>query len=69
MVGQSLSVFLQHCQQYIQSSVETAVDEKRHDNVQDFGEIITHLAAVLSVRDLHEQVSKMCPDGTPIPSI
>ena len=56
-------------QQYVQSSVETAVDERRHDTVQGDGDVITHLARALSVRDLHEEVTKQCPPGTPIPSV
>ena len=37
------------------------MDDRRHGEV-------THLAKVISVRDLHEQVSRRCPPGTPIPS-
>ena len=29
---------------------------------------VTHLAKAISVRDLHEQVSRRCPSGTPLPS-
>ena len=64
---QAFTVFLEHCQQYIQSSVETAVGW--HDTVQADGEVITHLAKALSVWDLHEEVTKKCPPGTPIPSV
>jgi hypothetical protein len=62
------SVFLEQCQSYISSTIETAVDERRHDTVAE-GDVITHLADALSVRDLHEEVVKKCPEGTPIPSI
>ena len=41
--------------------VETAVDDQRH------GEH-THLAKAISVRDLLEQVTKQCPEGTAVPS-
>lgn len=65
---EQFSVFLEQCQKYINSSVETAVDERRHDPVQG-EDVITHLATALSVRDLHDQVTKQCPPDTPIPSI
>lgn len=32
-------------------------------------DVVTHLAAAMSVRDFHDQVTKLCPEGTPIPSI
>lgn len=66
---ESYTVFLEECQRYLESSVETAVDERRHDPVADGGEVITHLARALSVRDLYDQVCKTCPEGTPFPSI
>ena len=40
----------------------------RHDVVVG-GDVVTHLAAAMSVRDFHDQVTKLCPEGTPIPSI
>ena len=61
------SIFLEECKKYIDGAVETAVDERRHDQVVD-GDAVVHLAAALSLRDLHEQVSKRCEEGTPIPS-
>ena len=48
--------------------METAVDDRRHDAVKD-GEAVVHMAAALSARDLHSQVKKQCPEGTPIPSL
>ena len=63
-----LHYFLEKCQQYINSTVEIAVDERRHDTVKG-DEIVSHLAQALSARDLHEQVTSLCPPGTPIPSI
>ena len=66
---EAFTVFLENCQQYLESSVEMAVDERRHDTVEADGDIITHLAKALSVRDLHDEVTKKCPPGTPIPSI
>ena len=46
MAGQYLltvPVFLEECQKYIDTVVETAVDDRRHGHVRD-GEAITHLA-------------------------
>ncbi len=63
------TAFLEECQLYIASAVETAVDERRHDTVDKNGQVITHLACVLSARDLHDEVSKRCPPDTPIPSL
>lgn len=37
--------------------------------MEDTGNVITHLARALSVRDLHEEVVKRCNPNTPIPSI
>ena len=48
---------------FLRTSVETAV-ERSHDSVGSGGEVITHLARALSVRDLHDEVSKRCPPGT-----
>ena len=64
---ESYTVFLEECHHYLESSVETAVDERRHDPVS--GEVVTHLARALSVRDMYDQVCKKCPEGTPLPSI
>ena len=61
-------VFLEECQKYIVEKVETAVDDRRHDTVSGDGDVVVHLAAALSVRDLHSQVQKRCPDA-PIPSV
>ena len=61
------SIFLEECKKYIEAAVETAVDERRHDQVAD-GDAVVHLAAALSLRDLHEQVKKRCDENTPIPS-
>uniref|UniRef100_UPI00358E6566 uncharacterized protein n=1 Tax=Myxine glutinosa TaxID=7769 RepID=UPI00358E6566 len=64
---EQFGVFLDQCQRYINSAVETAVDDRRHDNVTG-EDTITHLATALSVPDLHREVSNRCPEGTPIPS-
>ena len=54
-------VFWQECSKYIQEGVGQAVDDRRHQEV-------THLATAISVPDLISQVSRQCPEGTPIPS-
>lgn len=41
---------------------KTTVQERRHTD-------ITYLAKAISFRDLHEQVSKLVPEGTAIPSV
>ena len=63
-------VFLEKCQGFVQGKIETAVDDRHHDTVDsDTGESVVHLAMALSANDLHEQVRKECPTGTPIPSV
>ena len=52
-------VFWKHCEDFLQDC--TAVHERRHGNT-------TYLVRALSVRDLVQEVSKLCPEGTPIPS-
>ena len=54
-------VFWQECSKFIQESIGQAVDDRRHEEV-------THFATAISVPDLISQVSKQCPEGTPIPS-
>ena len=41
--------------------MDTAVDDRRH------GEVM-HVGVAMSVPDLVRQVSKLCPEGTSIPS-
>ena len=53
------TVFWEKCTQYL--STCTAVHERRHDTV-------TFMAKAISVRDLIQEVTKLCPEGTPIPS-
>ena len=65
---ETYTTYLEFCQKYIDSQIETAVDDRRHDPVVG-GNAVTHLATAMSVKDLHEQVAKLCPEGTPIPSI
>ena len=52
-------VFWEHCKKFLEE--QSAVDERRHGET-------THLACVISVRDLVDKVTSMCPDGTAIPS-
>ena len=60
--------FLEECQNYIESKLETAVDDRRHDAVTKDFDVVTHLANAFSVRDLYEQIVSKCPENTPIPS-
>ena len=54
-------VFWEQCEKILQEDVGLAVEERRHSQ-------ITHLARVISVRDLLQQVSARCPPSTPVPS-
>ena len=47
-------VFWEECEKFLQEEVGLAVEERRHSEV-------THLARVISVRDLLQQVSERCP--------
>ena len=53
--------FWDACERYIESSVELAVDDRRHD-------CIAHLAIALSVNDLLSEVSKVVGPDVPVPS-
>ena len=64
---EKFSVFWKNAKRYIDEAVETAADDRRHNQLVD-GDTVVHLAVALSLRDLHKQVSKRCPDETPIPS-
>ena len=55
----NFSLFWAKCSEYLTTC--TTVHERRHDTV-------SFMAKAISVQDLIEQVSKMCPEGTPIPS-
>ena len=50
-------VFWAKCKSFLDECI--AVQERRHDTV------CTYMAKAISVRDLVEQVSKLCPDGSP----
>ena len=56
--SEQYSDFLTRCQEFVKAKVETAVDDRRHDQVDEDGrQAITHLAMAMSARDLHEQVA------------
>ena len=59
--SQKYEVFWTESKKYLEDVVQTAVDDRRHDEH-------VHLAKAISVRDLLEQVRKRCPEGTPYPS-
>ena len=61
-------IFLDCCRKYIDSEVNTAVDDRRHDSISG-NDVVTHVATAMSVTDLHAQVAKLCHEGTPIPSV
>lgn len=63
------SDFLTRCQEFVKAKEETAVDDRRHDQVDEDGQAITHLAMAMSARDLDVHVAKECPQGTAIPSV
>lgn len=54
--------FWDECSKFLEASVGTAVDDRRHTEV-------THIATAISVRDLRVQVAQKCPGGTLIPSV
>ena len=54
--------FWSECQKFLQESIGTAVDDRRHC-------LVTHLAQAISARDLLERVKARCPEGTPVPSV
>lgn len=54
-------VFWEICQKYIDLNLETAADERRHESVM-------HFAIAMSICDLVSEDTKLCPEGTPIPS-
>ena len=45
---------------YIDSKLEAAADERRHDTH-------VHFAVAMSVHDFVSEVAKLCPDNTPVP--
>ena len=55
------NVFWEECSKFIWDGIRQAVDDRQHQQV-------THLASAISVNDFITQVSRRCPDRTPIPS-
>lgn len=55
-------IFWEECKKFLAEDISTAVDDRRHCQ-------ITHLARAISIRDLVDQVSSCCPEGTAIPSL
>lgn len=62
-------VFLEECKKYIDGFIQTAVDDRRHDQVDKDFDVIIHLAVAMNVGDLYNEVKKRRPEGTQIPSI
>ena len=54
------STWFQECKHYLQGSIETAIDECWHND----GEVVSHLACALSVKDVFDEVCKRCPEET-----
>ena len=52
-------IFWENAKEYLEEDIGT-IDDRRHSTV-------LHVAKAISVRDLREQVSARCPDGTAIP--
>ena len=40
-------MFLAECQKYL-DGIESVVDERRHDDLDEAGDVITHMATALS---------------------
>jgi len=57
--------FWEYAKKFLEGTAQdsvVAVDERRHDPIM-------HLARAISVKDLRNQIIKICPEGTPIPSV
>ncbi|PKK58257.1 hypothetical protein RhiirC2_796605 [Rhizophagus irregularis] len=59
------NTFWNYGKKYFESTINNepvlTVDERRHNMIQ-------HLAQVISIQDLHQQVANLCPPNTEIPS-
>ena len=54
---------------YLCKQLYTPLTPYFHSHIGDGNHtVLTHLAKASSVHDLHEQVAKRLPEGTPIPS-
>ena len=57
--------FWEYAKKFLEGTAQdliVAVDERRHDPIM-------HLTRAISVKDLRNQIVKICPEGTPIPSV
>lgn len=45
--------FLEECKKYIDGCIQTAVDDRRHDEVDQDYDVITQLAVAMNVGDLY----------------
>ena len=54
-------IFWNECSAYLNETIGTAVDDRRHSEV-------VHLPHAILVQDLQDQVQKRCPEGTLVPS-
>lgn len=54
--------FWSKCDHVLHENIGVAVDDRRHTEV-------THVASVVSIRDLHEQAKALCSPDSKIPSI
>ena len=66
---QRMIYFLVKCQEFVTNKLEMAVNDGRHDPVDEEGQAVTHLPMAISARDLHEQVVAECEEGVTIPSV
>lgn len=51
------------------NKLEMAVNDRRHDLVDEEGQAVTHNAMAMGARDLHQQVAAECEEGMKIPSV
>ena len=56
-------VFLNKCQELAQGRIETAVDDRRHDSVDESGETAVHLAMAMSAPRLAWAGEESVPSG------
>ena len=62
--------YLEKVQQFIERSVETSVQERRHDDITEDGESVSYMATSLSAADLYRSVNKELEDpNVKIPSM
>ena len=49
----------------VRNTFATAISNKQHDEIEN-GDIVTHLATALNIKDLYNEVVKRCPVGIAI---